>query len=162
MSGLHVPEGVQLVQLMNPKTSNGGQASDWISLKNIKRAFIVVEMTQAVGHATLLTPQQATVVAGTDAKALTNNCRIWANEDVAASDALVAKTDAKNYTVANDIKNKQVVFDISPGEALDLANAFDCINVTVADSSQATNLVSVTAILEPKYPASTQQSAIVD
>ncbi|KKW45008.1 MAG: hypothetical protein UY96_C0034G0007 [Parcubacteria group bacterium GW2011_GWB1_56_8] len=157
-----IPEGCKPVQLAHPQTSNGGFDSDWISLKNAIKAFIVVEMNQAVGHATKLTVNQATVVAGSDTKVLTNTTRIWANEDVAASDALVRKTAAKDYTVTNDIKKKQVVFEINPADCLDVANAFDCVGVNVADSSQATDFVSITAFLMMKYAEATPPSAIVD
>lgn len=152
----------KIVQLLQPATSNGGKDSDWLSLKNAVRAWIIVNMTQAVGHATKLTINQATVVAGTDTKVLTNATRIWANEDVAASDALVRKTDAKDYTVTNDVKNKQVIFEINPAECMDINNSFDCVGVNVADSSQATDFVSITAIIEQKYQAATPPSAIID
>lgn len=157
-----IPELCKSVQLAHPQTSNGGFTSDWISLKNAKRAYLIVEMQQAVGHATALTVNQATAVAGTGSKVLTNNCRVWANEDVVASDTQVRKTDAKNYTVTNDIKKKQVIFDIKPSECLDLPNDFDCVSITVADSAQATNLVSITAILEMKYAPADALSVIVD
>jgi hypothetical protein len=157
---MFLPEGCKIVQLLQPATSNTGKDSDWISLKNAVRAWIIVHMTQAVGHATKLTVNQATAVAGTGTKVLTNNTRIWADEDVAASDTLVRKTDAKDYTVTNDIKNKVVVFDIVPSECMDVAGSFDCIGVNVADSSQATDFVSIEAIIEPKYGAG--QSFITD
>lgn len=157
-----IPESLKTVQLIQPRTTNGGFTSDWISLKNVKRAYVIVELTQAVGHATLLTVNQATAVAGTGSKALTNNCRVWANEDVAASDTQVRKTDAKNYAVAADIKNKQVIFDIDPAECLDLAGEFDCVSITAADSAQATNFASITAVLEMKYAPADALSVIVD
>ena len=157
-----LPEAVKPVQLAQPQTSNGGVTSDWISLKNAIRAFIVCEMTQAVGHATKLTVNQATLVDGTGTKVLTNNCRIWANEDVAATDIQVRATDAKDYTVTNDIKNKQVIFEIEPAACMDIPGGFDVIGVDVADSSQATNIVSITAYLEMKYQADPPPSAILD
>jgi hypothetical protein len=159
-----IPEVLKPVQLAWPQTSNGAVDSDWISLKNAIRAWIVVDFLQAAGHATKVTINQATAVAGTGTKVLTNATRIWANEDVAASDALVRKTDAKDYTVTNDIKKKQVVFEINAAECMDVDGGFDCIGVNIADSSQATNFVSVSAFVEQKYPAAvgSQNSVIVD
>jgi hypothetical protein len=154
-------EKYKVVQLANPKTTNGGFTTDYVSLKNVNKAYIVAEMTQAVGHATALAPYQSTDVAATGAKVFTNVLTIMANEDTATSDTLVRKTDAVNYTVTNDIKNKQVIFEIDPSN-LDTANDFDCIALVVADSSQATNFASVTAFLDMKYREDVPPAAITD
>jgi len=159
---LTLPENFKMVQLAQPQTTNGGVTSDYVSLKNVLMAWILVELTQAVGHATLISPRQASAVAGTGVKVLSNNASgIWANEDIATTDTLVKKTDAKNYTVTNDIKNKTIVFGIDPA-SLDLANGFDVINLLVADSSQVTNLISVTALLDMRYKQATPPAAITD
>lgn len=144
-----------------PVTSNGGVTGDYVSLKNAHMAWILVTFDQAVGHATLVTPKQASAVAGTGVKALTTAVPIWANEDVAASDTLVAQTAALNYTVTNDIKVKQVLFQIDPA-GLDLANDFDCIGLAIADSSQATNFVDATYFLQTRYAQATPPAAITD
>lgn len=154
-------ERYKLVQGIQPRTTNGGFSSDWVSLRNANRVAIVVNLTQAVGHATAFTLAQATAVSGGDTKAITNNCLIWANEDCAASDTLVRKTDAKAYTVAADVKNKVIVFEVDPSN-LDVANNFDCISLTVADSSQATNIASIEFYIDSKYVEGTKASAITD
>ena len=152
-------ENLKVVQLASPETTNTGKTSDVICLKHAHKAWIVVEMTQAVGHATLLTPTQATnVAAGTNA-VLAKVVPIRANEDCAATDTLVAKTAAINYTVTDDIKDKQIIFEIDP--AL-LTDGYDCVYIVAADSSQASNLWSVTAYLATRYPQATPPSAIVD
>lgn len=154
-------ERYKIVQGIQPRTTNAGFSSDWVSLRNTNKAVIVVNLTQAVGHATAFTLSQATAVAGGDTKAMTNDCQIWANEDCAASDTLVRKADAKAYTVANDVKNKMIVFEVDPSN-LDVNNNFDCISLTVADSSQATNIASVEFFLYSKYEQVTKPSAITD
>jgi len=158
---LCLPENLKIVQLASPETTNGGKTSDCISLRDALRCWIVVELTQAVGHATLLTPQQCTGILPAGAKALSQNTPIWANEDCGASDTLVAQTAAKNFTVAATIKDKQVVFQIDPA-ALDQAGGFDCVQIVAADSSQATNFWSVTAYLQNRYPQATPPTAITD
>ena len=157
----NLPEHFKVVQLTGPVTSNGGVTSDYISLKNANKVWIVVDMNQAAAHATLLTPKQASAVDGTGAKALTNNINIWANEDTASADTLTKQTAAKNYTVTADIKKKQIVFEIDP-VGLDLANSFDCINLVVADSSEATNFVNATAYIDTKYKEDVPPAAITD
>lgn len=158
----NIAERYKVVQLANPKTTNGGFNSDAVSLKNANRVAIVVNVTQAVGHATAFTLEQGTVVAMSDNKALTGNARIWANEDVAATDTLVAKTAAKLYTVTNDIKLKQIVFEFAPEDVLDIAGGFDCVWVVAADSSQATNFASIIALLDERYQQATPPAAITD
>ena len=154
-------EKYKLVQGIQPRTTNAGFSTDWVSLKNANKAIIVVNLTQAAAHATAFTLAQASVVAGTDTKAMTNNVAIWANEDTAASDSLARQTDAKAYTVAADIKNKMIVFEVDPN-ALDVANDFDCISLTVANSGEATNFASVEFYLDMKYQEDVPPTAITD
>jgi hypothetical protein len=155
-----LPQNLKTVQLFNPKTTNAALSSQVISLKHAHKAWLVLEFTQAVGHATTPTLNQATsIAAGTNKAGPT--VPIWANEDVAASDTLVKKTDAASYAVTNDIKNKQVIFEIDPAR-LDQANGYDCVYVTIGTSSQATNFVSATAYLQERYQQATPPSAILD
>ena len=144
-----------------PVTTNGGVTGDYVTLKNAHRAWIVVQLTQAVGHATALTPKQASAVAGTGVKNLSVACRIWANEDTVASDTLVEQTAATSYTVTNDIKKKIVIFEIDP-EDFDVAGGFDVLGLAVADSSQATDFVSATYWLANRYLQATPPAAITD
>ncbi len=148
-----LPEGLMPVVLQQPATTNGGISSDYLCLKNINRCYLLVSLTQAVGHATGIDVMQATAVAGTGAKVMGKVMPIWANEDVAASDALTQQTAAVTYNVAATVKNKLVVFQVDPA-LLDTDNDFDCINVLVDDSSQATNFCSIVALCEMKYQGS--------
>ena len=156
-----------LIETMKPvlglsnQTTNGGQDSDYVCLKNVNKLFIVVALDQAAAHATAIAPYQATAVAGTGAKVLSSNCKIYANEDVAASDTLVEQTDAKNYTVTADVKEKLIVFEIDPS-TLDVANNFDCVKVNIADSSEATNFATVLFLADMKYKEDNPPSLIVD
>lgn len=155
-------ERFKIVQGIQPRTTNAGFSSDWVSLKNVNKAYVVVNLTQAVGHATAFTLAQATAVAGTGTKAVSNNVPIWANEDCVATDSLARQTDAKAYTVTADVKNKMIVFEIDPATAMDTANNFDCIGLTVADSSQATNIASVEFYLDMKYQEDLSPAVITD
>ena len=157
-----LPERFKIVDASaGPVTSNGGVTCDYVSLKNVIRAWIIASFTQAVGHATGMDPMQASDVAGTGVKALSSVTPIWANEDTAASDALVRKTDAKTYDLAADVKKKQVVFEIDPA-ALDQANGFDVLGFAVDNGGQATNFVSAIYLLEMRYPQATPPAAITD
>ena len=156
-----IAESLKVVSGLTPVTTNGGADSDYVSLKNVNKCFIVAKLTQAVGHATALAPYQATAVAGTNAKVLSANCKIYANEDRATSDTNEVQTDAKNYSVTADIKEKQVIFEIDPA-TLDVENGFDCIKLNISDSSQATNFANVTFLFDMKYQGDTPPSMIID
>lgn len=157
-----VQETKQVVAL-SPVTTNAANTGDYVSLKNAGMAFVEVFLTQAAAHATVISIEQATVVAGTDSKVITNAVPIWANEDIASSDTLTRETtDAVNYTVDADIKNKHIVFQIDPA-TLDLANGFDCITVKTSASSEATNFVCAKYTLSGyRYQGDNTPSAIVD
>lgn len=159
---LNLPQQCKIVDAVaGCVTTNGGVTSDYVSLKNVHKAWIVVQMTQAVGHATVIAVRQATAVAGTGVKAITVSVPIWENEDTAASDTLVKQTDAVSLTVTNDIKKKMVIFEVDP-RTLDQANSFDCLNFTISDSSQATNFASGMFILLERYAQATPPAAITD
>jgi hypothetical protein len=144
-----------------PVTTNGGVTGKYVSLKNAHKATLILSFTQAVGHATVATLKMATAVAGTAVDNVPANVPVWANEDTAASDALVVKTAAKAYTVADDVKKKQVIFEIDPS-TLNVAGGFDVAGFAVSDSSQATNFVSGIWILETRYAQATPPTAVTD
>jgi len=157
-AALCLPEDFKLVQLASPETTNAGKTSDVITLKHAHKAWIIIELTQAVAHATAFALRQATdVAAGTNAAG--PSVPIWANEDCGATDTLVRQTAAASYTVTADVKDKTIVFEVDP--AL-LTAGYDCVYVTAANSGQATDLWSVTAVLQERYHQATPPSAIVD
>ncbi|MFA6165394.1 MAG: hypothetical protein WC700_02175 [Gemmatimonadaceae bacterium] len=153
-------ENMKIVELLAPAADAGGRTSDYISLKNYIKAFIVVHITQGNAATIALTPKQATAVAGTAVKVLANAVRIWSDLDTAASDTLVARTAAVDYTTDAGVKNKIVVFEIDP-ETLDVAGGFDCITVLTGASNVA-NITQAMAYLVPRYAQATPPSAIVD
>ena len=161
-SNISFPEHYKIVDASaGPVTTNGGVTGDYVSLKNVHKAWIVCSFTQAVGHATGIDPKQASDVAGTGVKALTTVVPIWANEDTATTDTLAAQTAALTYNVTNDVKKKQVIFEVDPA-GLDQANGFDVLGVAVDDSSQATNLVSIIYVLQTRYKEDVPPAAITD
>jgi hypothetical protein len=157
-----LPEMYKIVDAtLGPVTTNGGVTLDYVSLKHAHKAWLVLQFTQAVGHATVVTLKEATAVAGTSVKTVINDHRIWSNEDTAATDTLVQQTDAKTYTLTNDIKKKMVVLEIDP-DALDINAGFDVVGATISDSSQATNFVSGVWVLAERYKQATPPAAITN
>ena len=154
-----IPQALPLIEAITPQAGDA-ITGDYISLKNAHRAFVLVHVAQGNAATMAISIQQATDVAGTGTKVITVAVPIWANEDCAASDALVRQTDAVNFTTSAAVKHKLIVFQIDP-ETLDMANGFDCITV-ITGASNAANITSAVYLLEPRYAQTTPPSAIVD
>lgn len=154
-------EKFKVVQAVEPKTTNAAITGAHISLKNVNAATVVVNLTQAVGHATQVSLYQAKDGAGTGAKPLTNSIPVWANEDVSLGDSLIRQTEGVSYTVSNTAKNKQVVFYIDPAK-LDINDGFTCLNVRIGASTQVTNLACAEFILDSKYAGDIPSSVVID
>lgn len=155
---ISIPTRFKLVQAFAPKTTNAALTSQVITLKGAVKAWLVLHFTNAVGFASVPTIKQATdIAAGTNAAGPT--CRIWANEDTAANDTLVAQTAGASYTMAADVKNKMVVFEIDPAS---LTDTYDCVYCTIATSSQATDFVSGEWLILPNFQQTTIPTAIID
>lgn len=155
-----LPECCKIVQALNPAADAAGRTGQYVSLKNVNMAFIVANISQGNAATVQLSINQATAVAGTSAKAITNTVPIWACLDAATSDALVRATDAVNYTTDAALKNKVVVFQIDP-TTLDMANDFDCISI-VTGASNAANITAATYVLHMKYQQANPPSVIID
>ena len=131
-----LPEETKIVEALTPATDAAGRTGAYVSLKNAGRAFVVCHNAQGNAATVALTIEQASDVAGTGSKPITNTVPIWSNLDCAASDTLVRRTDAVNYTTDAGVKHKQVIFQIDPS-SLDVAGGFDCITVKTGASDVA-------------------------
>ncbi|MEH7503283.1 hypothetical protein V7152_14940 [Neobacillus drentensis] len=154
-------EKYNVVQGAQPQTTNTAVNSKYVSLKNAIVAFVVVQLTQAVGHATQISLFQAKDVGGTGAVALASAVPVWANEDAVATDQFARKTDGISYAVTNDVKNKTVVFQIEPSK-LDINNGFTSIQARIGASAQATNFASIEILVDNKYEQATLPSVLVN
>lgn len=147
-----------VVNLLGPAADAAGRTGAYVSLKHAHKASIVFKVTQGNAATILITPLQASAVAGTGSKALSADVPIYVNLDTAAGNDWVRVADGKNYTTDAAVKIKQVRFDINP-DALDVANGFDCIGVSTG-ASNAANITSADAVLGPlRYQESVPPSA---
>lgn len=153
---LHIPEGLVPIELLTPASDAAGRTSSpYASLKNAVRAWIVVHIAQGNAGTVALTPVQATAVAGTGSKVLTNAVPIWANQDAGtAGNSLARQTDAANLTTSAAVKHKVVVFQIDPAACMDINGGFDCIGLTTG-ASHADNITAALLLVESKYPQAT-------
>lgn len=156
----HLAEGMRVINLLKPATDAAGRTGRWITVKDAQRAWILVTLDQGNAATVLLTPRQASAVAGTGTKVLANAVQIWANEDVATNDTWVRATDAVNYTTSAAVKEKQVLFQIELS-GLDIAGGFDCITVATGASNVA-NVTAAVAFLETRYSQAVLPSCVID
>jgi hypothetical protein len=156
-----LPEKYNIVQAAQPQTTNVAINGKYVSLKNAIVAFVIVHLTQAVAHATTISLFQAQDVGGTGAKALASNVPVWANEDAAATDQFVRQADGVSYAVANNVKNKTVVFQIEPSR-LDINNGFTSLQARIGASGQATNFGTIEILVDNKYEQSNPPSVLVN
>lgn len=145
-----IPEDAVPVVLTPPATTNGGVTTDYISLKNAHMVYLVATFTQAATHATGIDVTQATAVAGTAVKAITNTLPIWKNADISATSVLTRLTDAITANCTAGTTDQIIVMQIDPA-GFDVNGGFDCLGCTVDDSTEATNFVSVVAYVVPRY-----------
>lgn len=146
--------------LLAPAADAAGRTGIYKTLKGAHRASIVFKVNQGNAATILVTPLQASAVAGTGSKALSADCPIFVKLDDAAG-AWTRVADAKNYTTDAGVKVKYVRFDIDPSK-LDVANGFDCISVSTG-ASNAANITSADLIVGPtRYSEDAPLPAIAD
>jgi hypothetical protein len=160
-STLTLPENYKIVDgSAGPVTTNGGVTADYVSLKDVKKAYILANFRQAASHASVLQPTMATAVAGTGVTSVTALCRVWKNADVSLTDTLVEAAAAASAACATGTTNQMIVMEIDPVELG--AAGYDVLGCGVATSSQATNFVQITYLLEMSYKQATPPSQIID
>jgi len=137
---------IKFVDAIEPQ-AGAAITGNYISLKNILKVLVVVQIAQAAVNTVAITIEQSTAVAGTGHTAITQVVPIWSNLDTAASDVLVARTAAVSYTTDAGQKNKIIIFEI---DASKLDATYDCINV-LTGASDATNITSAHYICELRY-----------
>lgn len=157
---IQLTEQFKIVEAMPNATDAAGRTGDYVSLKNAVMAWIEVAITQGNAATIALTVEQASAVAGTGSKAITETVPIWSNLDTAASDTLVRRTSAVSYTTDAAVKNKMVIFQIDPA-TLDVANGFDCITVKTGASNVA-NLTGARYWIQSALQQATPPAAITD
>lgn len=156
----NLPEELKHIVLLGPQL-DGALTSDAVSMKNFNKGWIKVVMKQAHAAQCTITLGQATVVALTDGKALTNAVRIWANSDVSVNDLLTAQTAAKLWQFSATLKTKVVWFEIDPANAFDVSNDFDVIYLT-SGASNVANVLSADFYGDPKTKAAVLEDGISD
>ena len=156
-SNFCLPESFKVVQGVVAIGTTATITADAVSLKNAHKAWIIVDIATPASSACALVPMQTTAV-GSVGAVLASVVPIWSNLDCSATDTLVRRTAAKNYTCGASAVAKQVIFEIDP---IDLTATYDCIYITIGALTVA-EACSVTYLLETRYPQATPPAAITD
>lgn len=159
MNHLQLPENFLPISVLEPKADAAGRTGAWVSLKSAVRAWVEFYVDQGNAATIAVSINQASAIAGTGSKVITNAVPIWANQDCDAS-AFTRATDAVNFTTSAAVKKKLVIFQIDPA-TLDVAGGFDCITV-ITGASNAANITSAKIWLETSYGQATPINAKAD
>ena len=161
-SSVPILAAAMIENLLAPAADAGGRTGTFKSLKGAHRGSILVKVNQGNAATILLSPLQATTVAGAGSKVFPagREFKIFVKEsDVAGTFVQVA--DAVNYTTLAGTTIKYVRFDIDPSR-LDVAGGFDCITVSTG-ASNAANITSADLIIGPaRYAEDLAPSAVAD
>ena len=160
-----LPETYKIIQMAAAQESAGGTVtSDYISLKNAHKAWIIISFATA-GNAETFTPLKATAVAPTNSTAITKEVKIWSNLATATSDTLVERTAATTYACDNGATSKLIIFEIDPADLGDLLGVpYDCIAFSTTALAANTDYLSALCILQMRYGSqvSVSPSSITD
>lgn len=138
----------EVLPILDPAADAAGRSSRFISLKNYTGPVRLVAYVNQGNAATVaITPQQASAVAGTGAKAIPA-VPVYSSEDLATTTVLTRGANAAAFTTSAAVAAKKVEFIIDPA-ALDVAGGFDCIGFTTG-ASNAANITSGFVVALPK------------
>ncbi len=155
-----LPAQIPPISLLPPAADAAGRTGSYRSLKNALKAYIVARVNQGNAAQVTFTPLQAQDVGGTNSKAIAA-VPIWLDGDTSLTDALVAQAAAANIQLSAATKDKIVVFEIVPEQALDVANGFDCIALQTS-ASNAGNVTEATLFILTGYQQATPPSSYVN
>jgi hypothetical protein len=155
-----LPENLKIVNLYQGAAN--AVDCDVVSLKNAVRAWIKITHTGEADTDLVLTLAEVTAVGGTPVAFATDakKCPIWVDADMGpSSDTLARGTDAYAYTIdTGTAPNQMVIWQVDPAI---LSAGYDCITLTDSGGN-ASNIVSIEAILDTRYKGSVLPTAIAD
>lgn len=160
-----VEQGQLVAGFVPVDMSAAANTGDWVSLKHYSHVAIVLfKAAGTAGQDPTLTIQQATAVAGTNAKALNfTTIHVKQGADLAAIGTFTKVTQAAANTYTSDTSAEEQAIWVVEFDApdLDVANGFDCIQAAVADVGAASQVGALFYLLtKPRFTP--PPSAIVD
>lgn len=143
------PDHIEVLPILDPAADAAGRSSRAISLKNYTGPVrLVCYVNQGNAAQVTFTPQQASAVAGTGAKAIPA-VPVYSAEDLANTTVPTRNAAAASFQTSAATTPKKVEFIIDPA-SLDVAGGFDCLQVTTS-ASNAANITSAFIVAVPKH-----------
>lgn len=155
-----LPEVSKIVNAIPAATNDAALEGDYVKVADAHKVVIVVQSKGGHASASAITIEQATTAAGAGTTVITKNVQIYSNLDTDATDTLVRRTDAVNYSTDAANKNKLVVFVLDPA-TLDIENEFKYITVKVGISDIANIVSAQYYLVDHRYQQATPPTAIL-
>lgn len=146
------------VTLLAIAADAAGRTGVYASLRNAEKAWVIVEVNQGNAATVAISLLQAKDSAGTGSKAI-SAVPIWLDNATATSDALVAQANAALLTTDATLADKLVLFELTPEQALDVANGFNHIAVQTG-ASNAANITGARLHIWGSYQQATPPTTI--
>jgi len=169
---MNICENGNIVSILYPSDIQTAVADDWINLKGYGHLDVVFfKGAGTAGDDPTLTFAQATVVAGTDTKALTIVDKYYLKQGTLLSTSTVGgvftkTTQTKATTIVGDgtSAEEQMIMVIPiDAEDLDVDNGFCCVQVSVGDVGSNAQFGCILGILtDPRYGGETPINPLTD
>ena len=145
-----IPEGLFPIKAIAPvDASTAAMVGDYISLKNVQMAWVVVFLDQTTAHPLVLSIERATDVTPTGSVVIANNVPIWYGNVSATSSLLERQTDALHFDIPALVTGATItIFQIDPAS---LGDTYDCITIKVSQDGHAGNICAALYFVQPRY-----------
>lgn len=155
-----IPEKYKVVLLYGGATNGISAGTDYICCKNAHRVTFLMYTWGTTATTLVLSLREATNVAAGTTTAVTNVFPIWKVISTTSTDALTRQTDAASLTIDPDGTDSTMlaVFQWDPSQH---DAGYDCISVW-GTTGNASDYMTVVALIEERYAQATPPSAIVD
>lgn len=157
-----LPENCKLVNVAHSQAANA-VTYDVISCKNAHKVWFIITQSYAGDTDLTLSLIEATSVDGSTT-AVTGTFPFWQDVDVASVDLMTRQTDAALVTfdtTAN--KHQMIVIEWDPAKH---TAGYDCIalvdNANAGGAGNASNYVTVVAVIQTRYPGDQPPAAITN
>lgn len=139
-------EDFGIVNVQPPIDANDAAITgDWVSLKNAGHATIIINCGAGWGSTGAVTLTQATVVAGSDTKALAFST-MWTNVgDITSSVFVQTAVTSNTFNLSTSAAGSLYIIEVD-ADTMDADGNFDVLGFSLSDPGAA-GLVSVTMIL---------------
>lgn len=159
----HPAQTHRVIPCISP-TAATATTGHYISMKNVARGWAVVNFTLCTTGVMTVSLFQASAVAGTGAKAISNGVPYWYANATSSEDSLTQQstTPATSFSFSTSTGEKVVIFELNAG-MFDTTGAtpFDCVCIQAGGTSSS-DFISAHYILEMRYQDSDTPSVLAD